>query len=542
MLGVSLLAAKAGQASEEVLSQVSTYTDGFDGVVAANGTSGGMDQVTSVSQLTDVKPTDWAFQALQSLVERYGCIVGYPDKTYRGNKPLSRFEFAAGLNACLDRVNELIAAATADLVTKEDLAKLQRLQEEFAAELATLRGRVDALEVRTETLEAQQFSTTTKLKGEVIFALAGALGGDKAVRSGSPQSSVSVDENTTFSDRARVMLVSSFTGKDQLFTRIQASNVPNLTNATGTRISRLSFDGTTGDGAIGGNDAFLNKLYYRFPVGAGTATVDATGGEFYNNMSNFNPTLASDGSGSISRFARFNPIYRFGQGGSGVTIQYPLGKQFEIAVGYMATRASDPADSRGLFNGPFGAIAQLGFKPSKNLEFGVNYVRGYDRPVDATTGADVLGSTGTTYGTNPFGNGVPTTSDNVGLQGAFRISPNFVVSGWGGWTQAYNTRNSDEATIWNWAVGLSFPDAGKKGNLAAITFGMPPRVNGSDRRLAPGQRAVDNAAPYQLQLLYRYKVSDNVAVTPGFLVLFNPDGNSSNDTSYVGVIRTTFSF
>ncbi|WP_228014401.1 hypothetical protein [Fortiea sp. LEGE XX443] len=37
------------------------------------------DRVTSVNQLTDVQPTDWAFQALQALVDRYDCIVGYPD-------------------------------------------------------------------------------------------------------------------------------------------------------------------------------------------------------------------------------------------------------------------------------------------------------------------------------------------------------------------------------------------------------------------------------------------------------------------------------
>ena len=103
-------------------------------------------QVTSVSQLSDVQPTDWAFQALQSLVERYGCIVGYPDGTYRGNRSLTRFEFAAGVNACLDRITELLQAALADTVTREDLAILQRLQEEFSAELAILRGRVDALE------------------------------------------------------------------------------------------------------------------------------------------------------------------------------------------------------------------------------------------------------------------------------------------------------------------------------------------------------------------------------------------------------------
>lgn len=97
-----------------------------------------MAQVTSVSQLRDVQPTDWAFSALQSLVERYGCIAGYPNGTYRGDRPLSRYEFAAGLNACLDRVNEFIATATSDLVTREDLITLEKLQAEFAA----VRGRV----------------------------------------------------------------------------------------------------------------------------------------------------------------------------------------------------------------------------------------------------------------------------------------------------------------------------------------------------------------------------------------------------------------
>ena len=63
--------------------------------------------VSSVSQLSDVRPTDWAFTALQSLVERYGCIAGYPDSTFRGKKATSRYEFAAGLNACMDKINEI---------------------------------------------------------------------------------------------------------------------------------------------------------------------------------------------------------------------------------------------------------------------------------------------------------------------------------------------------------------------------------------------------------------------------------------------------
>ena len=171
LLGSGLILSPVALAEDGLMKKVSTQaTEVVDQNLSFNKQSDdtSLDQVTSVSQLTDVRPTDWAFQALQSLVERYGCIAGYPDKTYRGNRAMTRYEFAAGLNACLDRVNELIAAATADLVKKEDLATLQRLQEEFAAELATLRGRVDALEARTSTLGKQQFSTTTKLGVELV--------------------------------------------------------------------------------------------------------------------------------------------------------------------------------------------------------------------------------------------------------------------------------------------------------------------------------------------------------------------------------------
>jgi len=113
-----------------------------------------------------------------------------------------------------NRVSELIATATTSLVTKEDLATLQRLQEEFAAELATLRGRVDALEARTAELEANQFSTTTKLNGEAIIAAIGATGG-------SPDRD---DPNIILTNRVRLNLNTSFTGKDLLITGLQSHN------------------------------------------------------------------------------------------------------------------------------------------------------------------------------------------------------------------------------------------------------------------------------------------------------------------------------
>ncbi|MBW4429936.1 MAG: iron uptake porin [Nostoc desertorum CM1-VF14] len=175
------------------------------------------EQVTYVNQLTDVQPTDWAFQALQALVDRYDCIVGYPDQKFQGNvlrqaalrlRSITRYEFAVGLNACLARLNQLLESTTADVINREDLQTLQRLQKEFAAELSILRGRVDSLATRTDQFESQQFSTTTKFTGEVVFAVSGAFGDDKAVPAGeTPGSRGKVGDNIIFSDRVRSLKV-----------------------------------------------------------------------------------------------------------------------------------------------------------------------------------------------------------------------------------------------------------------------------------------------------------------------------------------------
>ncbi len=272
-------------------------------------------QVTSVSQLSDVQPTDWAFQALQSLVERYGCIAGYPDGTYRGNRALTRYEFAAGLNACLDRVNELIAAATTNQISREDLATLQRLQEEFSAELATLRGRVDALEARTAEVEANQFSTTTKLSGEAIFAVVEAF---------------SLEFNTILAERVRLNFDTSFTGEDRLRVRLQDDNDDN-SDDTGTDMTRLEVDGDEG------KDIEIDDLYYRFPIGDFLLVqLDAANVEFNDNVFTFNPAFESSGSGAVSRFGRFSPIYRQGAGGAGLTLTFNPEGRLSVSAGYLA--------------------------------------------------------------------------------------------------------------------------------------------------------------------------------------------------------------
>lgn len=127
------------------------------------------EQSVTVSQLSDVKPTDWAFTALQSLVERYACIAGNPDRAYKGDRAISRNEFSAGLNTCLDKISGLLSSGLASKVTSEDLAAMKKLQQEFTTEIGSLSSRVDSLEGKTYKLESQPFSPITKFNASVVI-------------------------------------------------------------------------------------------------------------------------------------------------------------------------------------------------------------------------------------------------------------------------------------------------------------------------------------------------------------------------------------
>ncbi len=131
------------------------------GVILALALSGAGMQVTSLPQGADVRPKDWAAQTLGRLINSYGCMSSGTPTTYRGNRPVTRYEFAAGLNACRGYIRPRILEAQGP--HSQDAEDLTMLEQQFAPELATLDGRVEALEAKTTTLEAQQFSNTTKL-------------------------------------------------------------------------------------------------------------------------------------------------------------------------------------------------------------------------------------------------------------------------------------------------------------------------------------------------------------------------------------------
>ncbi|MTJ49653.1 iron uptake porin [Dolichospermum sp. UHCC 0259] len=533
-IALSLLtgnSAFAGQVNEQVTS-----------VAQLSQESNSLGQVTSVSQFSDVQPTDWAFQALQSLFERYSCgVSGYPNGTFRGNRALSRYEFAAGLNSCLDRVNELIATATAEMVSKEDLATLQRLQEEYSTELATLRGQVDALEARTGELEANQFSTTTKLSGEAIFSLSQSFGDKVAVASGSPTRDA--DSNATFSDRVRLTLNSSFTGKDQLQTRLNAGNIVGNNSTTGTNMSRLGYD----TGATG-NAVTVDKVNYAFNLGQKIRVkIDAVGGELNENVNVFNPDFRSSGSGALSRYGRFSPIYRQANDGAGVTVNVTPSDKFVLSAAYFATgrnSAANPASGSGLFDGSNTIFGQLAFKPNKAINIGLTYAHSYQRGV-----ANFFGSTGSALA-NSLGTVAAdrSESNNYGIQVSVQPTPKITLGGWAGYTTASSLVGTpSSAEMFYWAGTLGLKDFLREGNTLGFIFGQSPKVTGATE----GGRSILNdlktqgfeaGDSYHIEGLYKMKLSDNILITPGVLVILNPEHNDKNANELVGTLRTTFTF
>ncbi|MEH2054611.1 MAG: iron uptake porin [Nostoc sp.] len=501
-----------------------------------------MEQVTSVSQLSDIKPTDWAFQALQSLVERYGVIAGYPNQTFQGNRAMTRYEFAAGLNAALARINELVSAGTSDLLRKEDLETLQKLQNQFAPELAQLRGRVDSLETRTAAVQAQQFSTTTKLVGQVETVIGGVVAGNNVV------TKQPAAHNFTFQDAVTLKLNTSFNGTDQLRVTLGAGNITSL---GGTRSGLLgTSDGKTSDNAsplFPNNQLYVSGVRYRYLLGGNTAinVFAQSDGAFELGLSGtINPYFEGSAANGISRYSRRNMVYDYGDTGAGVAILHNFGKQLELGLEYTSINGNNPTDNNGLFDGRYVALGQLLYSSrNSNLRLALTYANTYSPP-------NTTGLSGTNFGpvigsnlANSTVAGAGTLANLYGAEAFYRITPSVALNGWVGYS-AHRYLGQGDAEVWDWGAGLAFPDLFQKGSLGGIFVGMEPKLTSlsPNVNLGAGNGVADKDTSLHIEGFYQYQVNDNIAITPGVIWITAPDFNADNPDTVVVWLRTTFKF
>ncbi|WP_445635597.1 S-layer protein [Nostoc sp. DSM 114161] len=499
-----------------------------------------MSQVNSVSQLEDVQPSDWAFGALQSLVERYGCIAGYADGTYLGNRSITRYEFAAGLNACLEKINEAIANNKLNTVNDEDLILLQRLQGEFKAELQQLQQRVEVLENRTSELQANQFSTTTRLFGQAVFSVQGSntTNADLFPRDGIPERQGKT--NLTFTSSAQLTLATSFNGRDLLLTGLSAGNLSSNASLLSTNMGRLGFESNTD------NNVVISDLSYRFLASDNLGIVVGTAG--VNPINTFRGISPLEGSsdGAISLFGQRNPILGIGNGTGGIGFDWQISDRISLQGVYSAEIPSFPGDINqgGLFGGRFTTGAQLTLAPTNNIDIGIHYL--YSHSPDGLLGTGI----GDSQLISPFADATAFNTHAVGATVAWRINPNLQVGGWGGFTSSKPSNLSGSVETTNWMVFAAFPNLLRRGNLGGVLVGQPPKITSSTLPEGfnlpnfsdggtPGGRADTSI---HVELFYRAQLSDNIALTPGLFVIFNPDHNAANDALVVGALRATFRF
>ena len=548
-----------------------------------------MSQVTNVSQLRDVSPGDWAYEALRSLVERYGCIAGYPDGTYRGNRATSRYEFAAGLNACLQQIERLITTGAEGLVTRNDLETLQRLVQEFQTELTTLGTRVDNLEGRVAFLEDHQFSTTTKLNGLAWFNLTGAFSNDEvqvetsdinaplelrpAARNSitnNPIVQFAEDPGITFSDLVWLTLETSFTGKDSLVTQLAAGNGISPANAYASAGLFNTFgtpflDQTAGPEVTGSrNDVILRELFYRFPVSDKIQLVVGPRVNWYRYFDNnaFSFFLTGTSTFNSNSSTLLNTIDR----GSGAVVLWDINNQFKLRLGYLGesdeflpgqfgfNSASNP--SKGVFSPTNTATAELTFSPTDKIN--IRLIYNYSN-IDPTvpifnengvqTGLGIGGAVGEPiYGVADDGFG---GSINNAIAHTFGVNVDWLITRgigvFGRYTYATTridptTPGRDEGDInaQSVQVGLAFPDLAKEGALATVSFLIPFDVLDGRNFLAAG--GGDGATQYEIEATYFYPLTNNIAIVPAFYVIANVNNFADNPAIYVGNLRAQFSF
>jgi len=463
-------------------------------------------QVTSVTQFSDVQPTDWAYQALSNLVEKYGCVAGYPNGTYKGGQAMTRYEAAALLNACLDRVTE---------VTDE----LQRLMDEFKKELAVLKGRVDGLEAKVGSMEAQQFSTTTKLKGEVNFILGGVpdYNSDASGR----------QDRTTFNYDLRLNLDTSFTGKDLLKTRLRSANFTAFSPFnSGDSLFKLDKASSTNAGAsgVGGIDTVsIDRLYYQFPVGK---QFTLTAGALVRNTEilAFIPTAYR--SQLLDFFAvagtpgAYNKVT--GQGFGAVWKQQVAKGQgfWNASLNYIAQDGE--ISNEGIFDsdGSLNTTAQIGYK-APNWGAAIAYRNG-------TTGTRTINANGTANSSLSSGQ----SSNSFSVAGYWQPLDSGIIpsisAGYGFTDISGGVAGAADSQ--SWYVGLQWDDAFVKGNIAGVAIGQNPSAGGG----------IDD--PLSLELFYKFQVTDNISITPGLFYITNSSNQVNDKDLWGGVILTQFRF
>jgi len=493
------------------------------------------EQITSVSAFADVYPTDWAYQALANLVETYGCVAGYPDGTFRGNRAITRYEAAALLNACLDNVTA---------ITDE----IRGLMREFEVELAILRGRVDGLEARVGELEATQFSTTTKLNVFGVWNL------NANSFSGSQKSDDydAANGGTSFAYTLLPMLKTSFTGKDMLEIIFQASNFDTTTSPS----CGVPYLGSASAYCLGNdNHLAIYRMFYKFPLAEDITVTVSPRMQTFDYITVGTPALSPKAGNWVGLKNLYTDIITF----TNVPAAYPyvigggVGLEYEkngwaANFGYITSDSNSSDSELGMGGGKTkgNMAAQLSYS-SQTAGVQLGWTR--TQYADTAPGATFYYMQGTPLATNPFTDNAfmspaPMTVQTAGLAGYWYITEDFSVSGglnFGFYESDLSTQFSDrgdQALSKAWLATFQWERFLSEDTTLGFSFGQPSSIQWNDATFGS-----DHADPWLAVANLTWQVNNNVTVSPIIYWFQGMGGNQDQDGTSLGAsLMTTFYF
>ena len=369
----------------------------------------------------------------------------------------------------------------------------------FSNEIVKINERVNNIESKFNKFEAGGFSDTTVLDGKAIFDLGGVDTNDTVhVGSGG------YGGETEFMYTYTLNLNSSFTGDDNLYTRIKTGNHTSWSKTKSAYNTYLS----SGNG--NGDTLKVDKLWYTFPVGDNqTVTVGPKIENYYMH-------------------ATTPSIYQ------------PVLKAFTLGGNAAAYGASTSPGAGWAYN------ADNGFAISSNVtsknpvlsnEAKSSWATqiGYTQPnysVSALVNIKANGWTDSYFmtvdGKARPGDG---NSTNVGLRAWWR--PTDASTAIPSVSVGYDTSETDASSndgTSAYFVGLNWVDVFNPDDKVGVAFGQPQKVEG------------DSVDPFLYEVYYKYKVNDSITVTPTIFggTSKNTANQESDMTGYL--LQTTFKF
>jgi len=359
-----------------------------------------------------------------------------------------------------------------------------------------IEARVDGLDSQVGELMAGQFSSSTKMSGKAAF-ITGYV----------DNNSSTTDDEITMEYMYQLNLNTSFTGEDNLYTRIKTGNVGDSDSGSVGHFVDKGQGTYLGVGNSNANDLKVDKLWYQFPVDQMTFWVGPKIENYYmlaSAPSIYKPVTKQFALGGNGSAYGSSTSPGFGAAWT-QEVDDPMDARWAVSANYSAKAGDSPTENKGLFGEDTESFVLTKVEygsPRWQVSLATSFKDGWDndgyyQSALATASPNVAAdSTMTAYAVRGYWK--PETTGSIpevqlGLD----------------WADIDGAASGEADATSGWMVGLGWRDLFIDGNRAGVAFGS--RQSATSIVGGGSDPEEDNRV---WEAYYTFKINDGVSVTP----------------------------